>query len=238
MRGEREETMDHAEAIRLNAAEKYLLGELKGELRAQYEEHFFSCAECAQEIRMGAAFMDNAKHALRSDNALREGTAAGHTGGRWWSWLRPAYALPALACLLLFVAYQNTVTIPRLKDGLSSASAPQALRSFSLIAENTRGGAPAVLRIQANMPFSVYLDIPPGKSFAYYLCQVQTEAGVAKLSVEIPSGDAKNTVQILIPGSLLQSGNYAFIIRGVGGAHTAAADGEVVRYPFRLEIEK
>ena len=32
--------MNHDEAIRLKAAEKYLLGELSAELRDQYEDHY------------------------------------------------------------------------------------------------------------------------------------------------------------------------------------------------------
>ena len=56
--------MNHDEAIRLKAAEKYLLGELSAELRDQYEDHYFGCAECAQDIRTGAVFIDNARDVL------------------------------------------------------------------------------------------------------------------------------------------------------------------------------
>ncbi len=38
--------MDHNEAVRLQAAEKYLLGELPKEQHAAFEEHF-STARCA-----------------------------------------------------------------------------------------------------------------------------------------------------------------------------------------------
>ena len=58
--------MDHLEAVRLNAAEKYLLGELSAELRDQYEDHFFDCKECARDIRAGAAFVDNARDIWRT----------------------------------------------------------------------------------------------------------------------------------------------------------------------------
>ena len=47
--------MNHTEAVRLKAAEKYLMGELSAELRDQYEDHYFGCAECAQDIAAGSA---------------------------------------------------------------------------------------------------------------------------------------------------------------------------------------
>jgi hypothetical protein len=35
--------MDHLEAKRIQAAEKYVLGELTPALRDEYEEHYFDC---------------------------------------------------------------------------------------------------------------------------------------------------------------------------------------------------
>ena len=42
--------MDHDLAIKNNAAERYLLGELTEVEIEEYEEHFFSCAACAHEV--------------------------------------------------------------------------------------------------------------------------------------------------------------------------------------------
>ncbi len=43
--------MDHNEAIQLQAAVKYVLGELSPVQRDDYEEHYFDCAECAIDIK-------------------------------------------------------------------------------------------------------------------------------------------------------------------------------------------
>jgi len=64
-RAQRQEAMDHNEAVRMNAAEKYILGELSPVLREQYEEHFFACVACALEVKAAAAFVDNACDVLR-----------------------------------------------------------------------------------------------------------------------------------------------------------------------------
>lgn len=56
--------MTHFEAIEGRLAEGYLLGELTAEQREQYEEHYFGCSECAEEIRWGAMFLANARRVL------------------------------------------------------------------------------------------------------------------------------------------------------------------------------
>jgi len=62
---QRQEAMDHNEAVRMHAAEKYILGELSPVLREEYEEHFFACVACALEVKAAAAFVDNACDVLR-----------------------------------------------------------------------------------------------------------------------------------------------------------------------------
>jgi anti-sigma factor RsiW len=62
---QRQEAMDHDEAVRMRAAEKYVLGELSPVLREEYEEHFFACVACALEVKAAAAFVDNACDVLR-----------------------------------------------------------------------------------------------------------------------------------------------------------------------------
>ena len=62
---QRHEAMAHSEAVRMQAAEEYVLGELSPVLREEYEEHFFACVACALEVKAAAAFADNACDVLR-----------------------------------------------------------------------------------------------------------------------------------------------------------------------------
>lgn len=57
--------MDHTEAIRLQAVEKYVLGELPEAQRDEYEEHYFDCAECALDLMAAATFVDTAREVFR-----------------------------------------------------------------------------------------------------------------------------------------------------------------------------
>ena len=48
--------MDHNEALRLHAVEKYALGELPPSQRDEFEEHFLECQECALDVNAAAEF--------------------------------------------------------------------------------------------------------------------------------------------------------------------------------------
>jgi hypothetical protein len=230
--------MDHSEAIKINAVEQYLLGELTGDAREQFEEHFFDCQECAMDARAGAVFIDNARHLVRTEKELVPVQApAAH---RWFDlFLRPAFAIPALALLALVVTYQSAIVIPHLKDSLAQATSPQAIPAFSLIAENSRGGNPATIHAPANTPFSIYLDIPPDKHFLSYNCQLQSESGNTEFALRVPAEEAKDTVQLLIPASRLQSGTHVLVIRGSGPTQeSGTAEPEIARYSFTLDYVK
>ncbi|PYK95449.1 MAG: hypothetical protein DME36_01995 [Verrucomicrobia bacterium] len=57
--------MDHYEALQLQAAVKYVLGELPPSLRDEFEEHFFECPKCALDVNAAAEFVDNVRAVLR-----------------------------------------------------------------------------------------------------------------------------------------------------------------------------
>ena len=63
--------MEHQQAKEMHAAEKYVLGELPGELREQFEEHYFDCAECALDVRATAAFVAASKEIFQEQTRSR-----------------------------------------------------------------------------------------------------------------------------------------------------------------------
>ena len=103
--------MEHVEAVDTLAIERYLLEEMTQEERESFEEHFFSCAECAEDARAAARMTDGARSGLARDMV---GTTAADHGVvvpfrpapvRW----RTSVALPWAAAALLAVglAYQT-----------------------------------------------------------------------------------------------------------------------------------
>jgi hypothetical protein len=232
------QTMNHDEAIRLKAAEKYLLGELSAELRDEYEDHYFGCAECALEVQTGAVFIDNARDVLSSTSVAEMAAKRQpvRSGGWWTALLRPAFAVPVLALLLLVAGYQNAVTIPHLKTALLQSERVQTLPSFSLISENSRGGTPLAITVPAGKPFSFFVDIPPQGGYASYVCEFQTESGVPELSLKVSADEAKRTVQLLIPAGRLASGKHVLVVRGLDSQGKPDADKiGVANYPFSLD---
>src|SRR5580704_17826391 len=172
--------MDHNEAVRLQAAEKYVLGKLPKEQHAAYEEHYFDCPACAEEIKAIVAFMESARQVIREE-AL-EPVGAGKFSstkprtGDWFAWLRPALAVPVLAALLLFIGYQNGVTIPRLKD--SSSQMGQIISSSfqlrgSIRGANESGDAANKVRVRLGESFALNFDFTPTGTFSQYVWQLQ-----------------------------------------------------------------
>src|SRR5437868_2190460 len=98
--------MDHSVAIQFGA-ERYLLGQLSPEERDEYEEHYFGCCECAEDVRLTAAFLDNSQPLLRRPDAKREAAAPLGAGLLAWLWPMPAGAMAAVALLVGVVGYQN-----------------------------------------------------------------------------------------------------------------------------------
>jgi len=53
--------MDHIEAVRTRAAERYALKQMTPAEIEIFEEHFFTCQECAEEVKWISVFEQNAK---------------------------------------------------------------------------------------------------------------------------------------------------------------------------------
>ena len=209
--------MDHNEAVRLQAAEKYLLGELPKEQHAAFEEHFFDCPACAEEMKATAAFMESARQVYREkvpETVEVKGLVpASPTTRGWFAWLRPAFAIPVFAALLLFIGYQNGVTIPNLKQASPGVVIGEGAKSFSLLSADSRGEGTSAPKIAvgAREDFRLEVDMP-GNSSTGYSCQIQDESGKVLASFTVSSEEAKNTVTRIIRGGSLKPGRYTIAI--------------------------
>lgn len=229
--------MDHREAVQLQAAVKYVLGELPQAERDSFEEHYFDCRECAMEVKAAAAFVETSRQAFRAE-AEGEAKPAESKGG-WLFWLRPAFAVPAMVFLLAIVGYQNLITLPQLKSG-SSAGKAQIFSSFSLVAADVRGdrGDEAEkVQVQKNETFALDFDFLPTKQFDHYLCQLQDDAGRVVLQTSIPAEKEKQEVHLLVPNGVKRAGNYSVVIAGdPGGKGEWIKANEVSRWNFVVDF--
>lgn len=237
--------MDHNEAVRLQAAEKYVLGEFPQNLRDDYEEHFFDCAECAVDVKAIAAFADTTREILRRDLAAsaQKAPASSPARGGWLAWLRPIVAVPVFAALLLVIGYQNIVTIPR-QQGMAAPEASQVFTSsFSLKKADTlgsqdaTGGEEGKIKVRSEETFALQFDFTPRRSFDNYICQLQDESGRSLLQVKMPGSSANRELHFVVPGGVVRPGKYSLVFAGDPQANGRLIQAnEVSRLPFAVEF--
>src|SRR6202163_2202941 len=111
--------MDHTAVVRQKMTERYLLDELDPQVRDEFEEHYFDCPECALDIRAGAQFVEQSKTVLAESSEPLRGrvtSSGGSARGGWFTWLRLAFAAPAVPLLLAEVLCQNLDTSTRFQS--------------------------------------------------------------------------------------------------------------------------
>lgn len=227
--------MDHSEALRLQAAEKYVLGELSPAARDEYEEHYFDCQECAADLKAAVAFVDGSRIVFQSGpgEVLQEKEL---TAPPWLAWLRPAVLVPAMAVLVVVLGYQSFVTVPHLKRA-TTAQTTGAASFISLIGANSRGEAAKSFAIRQNQPVILEVDIPPSQQFSSYLCEIQDASGHVVYDGRVSAADAKHSVHLIVPGGALRARAYTLRVLGQEGAgNDAGSQNEVARLIFTIEF--
>jgi hypothetical protein len=214
--------MDHGEAMQMQVTEKYLLGELSASQVSEFEEHYFDCEECTNDLRLTSLFLDTSKRVLASDRVAKP------IPMKQRGWLPSAYGIAASIALLGCILYQNTVTIPQLR----SSGAPQALALFSLANMGSRSGEAAVISPTPGKPFALLLDIPPHDNIAEYRCQVLNPGGSPVVSIDFSEETATKTVSLFVPASVLKPGPYQLAI--LGQPRNGTAFTELDRYPLQV----
>jgi methionine-rich copper-binding protein CopC len=193
------------------------------EERDNFEEHYFYCNACGEDIRTGSVFVENAKSVFRDE--LRKAPASAKRSwlkGDWLRQLRLPIAAPAFAALALaaVVVYQNQVVIPALK-------APESMGSPVILDGETRAQLPnketgKPLRFQMMM-----LHAPEGD---HVMVQVVNPAGKTVLTGSVEAPDVNQPLDVYFPGRL-QPGRYALVVRSEQGEN---AGEELARNPFEI----
>ncbi|MGI8744566.1 MAG: zf-HC2 domain-containing protein [Bryobacteraceae bacterium] len=209
--------MGHAEATRIQAPARYLLGELSPSEVEGFEEHYFSCRECGDEIRLQTIFAENARAVFRDRANFAPATLPARSNPGWWERLRTAFALPfaasvaTAACLLALVGFQNLVTIPHLKTEVSQLSSGEAPFSFPL---KIARGAEAIGIPQDSVFFMPYFYLPGGAAFSHYVCDVQMKAGNRHKRLTVSAPPPGQPLRLMLLRSEFPSGTYTVTVRG------------------------
>lgn len=228
--------MDHAEAIRVNATEQYLLGELQGEVLEEFEEHYFGCTICAQDVKAGVAMMASGKEVVRTDRLMAKERPEKAASTGWFAWLKPAFAVPVMATLLLIVGYQNIVSVPKLEQRVTQAGQPKVVRSFPLAALRARGGEEKTLSVAPGRGIDLVMDVPVN-NYGSYTCKILSQPGATLYTIPSCSEYDRNTIEISVPAGALAPGHYALVVLGSDPGTASNENGaEIIRQPFSLEL--
>jgi anti-sigma factor RsiW len=226
--------MNHDLVVRQRMTERYLLNELDPPARDQFEEHLFDCPDCALDVRAGASFVEQSKTIL--SESTPETTLARipfltpQTRG-WFAWLRPSFAVPAMALLLLVAGYQNLVTYPRLRRAMHQ---PQVLPWASVNLGTWGAGGPAITAAPGK-GFLVFLRIPPSGVYDHYAADLYNPSGKVEWSLTIPATPGQDQWPVQVPGANRETGTYTVEVHGI----TATGESkDLGRTSFELQIQK
>jgi hypothetical protein len=226
--------MDHLEAKRLHAAEKYVLGELSADQRDAYEEHYFDCAECAEDVNATVTFVSAGREVFREEPvpALPKELAP---RSRWTSWFRPMIVIPAMGVLLLAVGYYSRMSKPQI--GVITAPGQTILSSpsFGLRGGDRLENEKTIVQLQVNDSVQLHFDLVPSQvqNFSSYTGELQDSASRVLLQFSIPPDRVNKEVNLIIPSGLLHPGDYTLTIFGRDASSSAKIP--VAKFSFAVQ---
>ncbi len=221
--------MDHDQAARIQAPARYLLGDLSLPEREEFEEHFFTCRECAEELRTGAAFAANARAVFREK--MRRSPVAAQADPGLWAWLRPAFQLSlcgALAVALIGVSIHDRGVISSLRSELAGYAEVTSTPSYQIHAAE-RGDDQVFTVPKSASSFNVTFDIPPAEKNVPLAALIEDSSGKTGSSVPLARG---SSATLRLPVAKYPAGPYTLVLR-----HASQDAKEVNRYRFSLAYE-
>ena len=215
--------MTHEEAVSTLASERYLLEEMSEPERETFEEHYFSCVECADDVRTGGVMRDGVRAGLMDEHAVHTVTDISASAAwrrksagtpRWYQ--SPAIPWAAAAALAVVAGYQALVPAPGRSIGQPMALAPITLRPAS------RGQEPRVSIARDTAVVTLAIDASSTVAGTALSYAIRTAAGAAVVSGTVQAPQPGAPLLLLVPSSQIPApGHYVLVV----------ADSE---YPFEV----
>jgi len=204
--------MEHDEATRSHAAERYVAHELSPAERDAFEEHFFDCRQCADDVRFELTFTANVRAVSRAQWAAPR-------AGFWETWRDRLRLRPVLT----FSVAANFVLAAGLGCVLLTATHDPAAPGFTqpYFAPGPTKSAADVHAIPAgDALYLVSFPTPHGASQSYPY-EIRNAAGQRELSgsAKAPAG---SDAYFQVPVRSLPEGIHTLVVRG--------PDGEIVSW--------
>jgi hypothetical protein len=218
--------MEHDFAVKSLAAERYLLGEMQPEEREDFEAHYFECRGCALDVKAGAAFEEHATEILE---AGKQPERRRESDG-WFVWLRPSFAYPAFAAVLVATLAVQSLRLAQTRQSLEQATAPRIVQA-SVLRSETRGEL-AKVYAETAQPLLLSFDVAAPAGYSRYQFQIKSSAGENVLELTGAAPPAEKPVILSIPEASLPAGRYTLIARGISPSGEAGP--ELGQYHFEI----
>jgi hypothetical protein len=215
----------HEDAVKDLMAERYLLGELNAAERDAFEEHFFSCDACFEQIKAGTEFVSQLRHIATQDpqDLLAPGFMSHLIANA-----RQPLTITMFGFLLFasgLAVHQNSV-IAHLK-----APRPEIRSVLTGIAHGS--GEIHVIKIPRNSALSLNVEYAPKGEFISYQAQILSSSGKVLHTVALPDTQVGTTASIAVPADALKSAQYSVV---VFGRRSDGSQEEVGRGAFELQF--
>ena len=229
--------MDHPEAVRSNAAERYAIGDLPLMEVEEFERHFFECPQCSEELRALSVLVTNARAVFTEPAVFSEPVSprvfekvatepvASSRGvvakaRAWWRepWiLGPAFAA---AAVMAFVSLDPALHAP--------GSKIQQIAAFPVYAAS-RGEETLVTPSATSPSFTLYMDKNwEGSSESFRAAILDETSNTDRADLTLRDPGPGRFLEVEVPTQALTPGRYVLSIKD--------GDKEVARYPFTLRL--
>jgi len=160
--------MNHDQAVRSHAAERYLLDELEPAERDAFEGHYFDCTDCFDQIKKGSEFLGLAREVLDREPEPEK---------RWLAGLlvdlrRPA---PALVTAMLL----GSIGIGTYQQ-IQIADARKPKMEASFFVPGAQKGAGKLIKVSQKAQLSLSMLFTPSDKFTSYRAQIVDESGTVE----------------------------------------------------------
>jgi len=208
--------MNHEDAVKSMATERYTLDEMEHAERDAFEEHFFECSICADDVRDAEKFAAGVR---TSEGRLPVPMPLPAPHRFHWAAL-------AASLLLVGISYESFWMIPHMR---ASQGTPASLGEVIALESTSRGANEQVVKVvRADDAVALTFPIETDQPQAFYICEVRDAAGSTRASLSVPRAKASEPVLMVLRPHTLASGPYKLVIRG--------GDREIAAYPFTVEV--
>jgi hypothetical protein len=232
--------MDHPEAVRSNAAERYAIGDLPLMEVEEFERHFFECPQCSEELRALSVLVTNARAVFSepvvftepvifSQPAAEPPVVAAEPAApqsriadkvRAW-WREPWILGPSFAALAV-IAFISA------NPALHPAGKIEQISAFPVYSAS-RGAETLVTPPGDSSAFMLYMDKNWEGSSQSFRAEIRDEASNAdRADLTLKDPGPGRFVEVEIPTQALTPGRYVLSVKD--------GDKEVARYPFTLRL--